>query len=138
MISRRSAHITAGALLALTMGVLALLYPQHLASAVSALLIAALPEEWFFRAYLQTTLETHRRFRGLRAILVASLLFSLIHGLSRDWTTALLVFIPSLFYGWLYQRNHDLLLVVLVHALSNLVFAIFLVAPARALFGTSP
>lgn len=123
---RRSVSIVVWSGLALTMGTLVLLYPQHLTSAVSALIIAALPEEWFFRAYFQAALATHRPFHGLRAILVTSLLFSLIHGLSRDWTTAMLVFIPSLFYGWLYQRTRDLPLIVLLHALSNLVFVMFL------------
>ncbi len=43
-----------------------------------------------------------------------------------DVRTALLVFLPSLFYGWLYQRTRDLPLLVLVHALSNLVYVMFL------------
>jgi len=33
---------------------------------------------------------------------------------------------PSLVYGWLYQRTRDLPLIVLLHALSNLVFVMFL------------
>jgi len=43
-----------------------------------------------------------------------------------DWTVAVLVFVPSLFYGWLYQRTRDLPLLVLVHALSNLTYTLFL------------
>ena len=137
VIPRQSAHVTAWAGLALAFGTLVMAEPQYLATAAAALLIAALPEEWFFRAYFQTALETHRGFRGLSANLITSLLFSLIHGLSRDWTTALLVFLPSLFYGWLYQRTRDLPLVVLVHGLSNLVFALFLAAPMHTLLGAS-
>jgi hypothetical protein len=56
----------------------------------------------------------------------ASLLFSLMHALTRGWTAAALVFLPSLFYGWLYQRTRDLPLLVLLHALSNLVYVLFL------------
>jgi membrane protease YdiL (CAAX protease family) len=33
---------------------------------------------------------------------------------------------PSLAYGWPYQRTRDLPLIVLLHALSNLVFVMFL------------
>lgn len=33
---------------------------------------------------------------------------------------------PSLVYGCLYQRTRDLPLLVLLHALSNLVFVMFL------------
>lgn len=131
-------QIIAWAGLALAIGALVLAQPQHLATAVSALLIAALPEEWFFRAYFMARLETQQRFNPVTANLTTSLLFSLVHGLSRDWMTALLVFVPSLFYGWLYQRTRDLPLVVLAHALSNLVFALFLAAPLRALLGMSP
>lgn len=122
----KTSQIIAWAGLALTIGALVLAQPQHLATAVSALFIAALPEELFFRAYFMARLETQQRFNPVSANLTASLLFSLVHGLSRDWMTALLVFIPSLFYGWLYQRTRDLPLIVLLHALSNLVFVMFL------------
>ena len=89
--------------------------------ALSTLLMAALPEEWFFRAYFMQRLGSN-----VRANVLASLLFSLLHGLTRGWMTAGLVFVPSLFYGWLYQRTRDIPLVTLVHALSNLVYAVFL------------
>lgn len=84
-------------------------------------MMAALPEEWFFRAYFMS-----RVGNGLRANMIASMLFSGLHGLTRGWGAALLVFMPSLFYGWLYQRTRDLPLLVLVHALSNLVYTLFL------------
>jgi membrane protease YdiL (CAAX protease family) len=93
-------------------------YPAH---ALTTLLLTALPEEWFFRGYFMGRIGT-----GLRANLIASTLFSLMHALTRDWMTALLVFVPSLFYGWLYQRNRDLPLLVLLHSLSNVVFALYL------------
>ena len=67
-----------------------------------------------------------RRGQGRSSNLIASLLFSLLHGLTRDWAIALLVFVPSLAYGWLYQRTRDLPLLVMVHALSNLIYAVFL------------
>jgi hypothetical protein len=64
--------------------------------------------------------------KGIRANAIASVLFSLMHGLTRGPMAAVLVFLPSLFYGWLYQRTRDLPLLVLAHALSNLVYALFL------------
>jgi len=123
---RQPGHVIAWVILALTTGGLVLAQPHYLLTAASALLLAALPEEWFFRAYLQTSLEARPAFRGLRSVLLASLLFSVIHGLSRDWETAALVFVPSLLYGWLYQRTRDLPMLVLVHALSNLMYATYL------------
>ena len=95
--------------------------PSFHAYAITTLLLAALPEEWFFRGYFMTRLGGNTR-----ANLISSVFFSLVHGLTRGWSSAALVFVPSLFYGWLYQRTRDLPLLVLAHALSNLVYALFL------------
>lgn len=84
---------------------------------ITTLLFAALPEEWFFRGYFMTRLGL-----SWRVNLLASLLFASLHGLTHDWMTAALVFLPSLAYGWLYQRTRDLPLVVLTHAVSNLIY----------------
>ena len=95
--------------------------PGEMPFALAMLLMAAIPEEWFFRAYFMTRLG-----KGWRANLMASLLFSLLHGFTQGWPAALRVFVPSLFFGWLYQRTGDLPLLILVHALSNIVFVMFL------------
>lgn len=116
----RTHHLIWAGLLISSIAILAW-RPSAAPFALSALLMAALPEEWFFRAYFMTRLG-----KGVRANAIASVLFSLMHGLTRSWTTAVLVFMPSLFYGWLYQRTRDLPLLVLVHALSNLAYALFL------------
>ncbi len=100
--------------------------PSYADYTAAMLLTAAVPEEWYFRAYFMT-----RMGRGWRANLVASLLFGFMHGLTWGWTAASLVFFPSLFYGWLYQRTEDVVLLVLVHGLSNLVFAEFLNHPVN-------
>lgn len=95
--------------------------PQHLGFAISTLLFAALPEEWFFRAYFMTRLGS-----GWRANLLATLLFATLHGMTRGVTTAALVTLPSLAYGWLFQRTRDLPLLVLVHCLSNVIYILLL------------
>lgn len=95
--------------------------PMHAPFTLATLLTAALPEEWFFRAYFMTRIR-----QGWRANLLTSVLFSLLHGLTQGWPAAVRVFLPSLFFGWLYQRTRDLPLLILVHALSNLVYVIFL------------
>jgi membrane protease YdiL (CAAX protease family) len=116
---RRYTPISIGILLA-AMGLL-IWQPAFLSYAITTLLLAALPEEWFFRGYFMTRLGGNAR-----ANLISSVFFSLVHGLTRGWSAAALVFVPSLFYGWLYQRTRDLPLLVLAHALSNLVYALFL------------
>ena len=86
-------------------------------------MVAALPEEWFFRAYLQTRLGN-----GIVAMLIVSLLFSLMHYITRDSMVAVLVFMPSIFFCWIYKKTNDIVLVVMLHALSNLVYYIYLEA----------
>lgn len=112
--------------LLITAGALLLWQPQHLEYALSTLLTAALPEEWFFRAYFMTRMETTHWGRGWRANIIVTILFSGLHALTRGWLVGLSVLAPSLAYGWLYQRTRDLPLLVLLHALSNLIFVMFL------------
>ncbi|MHB8453976.1 MAG: CPBP family glutamic-type intramembrane protease [Acidiferrobacterales bacterium] len=108
---------------ALSLSAVALLVwkPGYIEPSLSTLLTAALPEEWFFRAYFMTSVGS-----GFLANIITSALFCALHGLTRGWLIAVLVFAPSLFYGWLYQRTRDLPLLVLTHALSNIVFMIFI------------
>ena len=122
----RSHYLAWGALLLAIAGLLGW-RSSFAAFTLAAILTSALPEEWYFRAYFMGRLGT-----GWRAIAVTSLLFSLLHGLTRDWATAILVFVPSLFYGWLYQRSRDFPLLVLTHTLSNLAFVLFLAQPVAA------
>lgn len=121
-------NTTAWGLLTVVIAALLLWQPVYVGLVWSTLIFAALPEEWFFRAYFMMRIGT-----GWYANLITSLLFALLHGLTHDIVTAALVFAPSLFYGWLYQRTRDLPLLVLLHTLSNLVFRMFLVERVQGL-----
>lgn len=127
---RKAENYLAWAVLTITASSLLFWKPEETSFAAITLTTAAIPEEWFFRAYLMTCLG-----RDWRANAVASVIFSLLHGLTVGWTTGLLVFAPSLFYGWLYQRTRDLPLLILLHGLSNLVFALFIAGPLTAWLG---
>lgn len=116
---RRMGQFVVWGALAATIAVMALLFPHQRVYAIETLVFAALPEEWFFRGYLLERLGSN-----WRANLIASVVFAVLHGLSRSWANAALVFAPSLFFGWLYLRGRDLPLVVLVHALGNLLVAV--------------
>ncbi len=94
--------------------------PAMLGIALTTLLLTALPEEWFFRGYFMSRLE-RAGFNSLYANLGASTLFALLH-VPTQGLFGLSVFIPSLFFGWVYQRSRDLVLVILLHALSNIIF----------------
>lgn len=98
--------------------------PLKLYFVLYTLLLVALPEEWFFRGYFLRRVEVF--FGGEWASnLITSVVFALMHVPVQGWN-GLTVFIPSLFFGWLYQRNRDLILVILVHALFNCIYSIYL------------
>ncbi len=117
-------NLIAWGLCLLSAGGILLLHPAMLGMALTTLLLAALPEEWFFRAYFMSRLEQNG-FNPLYANLGASSLFALLH-IPTQGLFGLSVFFPSLFFGWIYQRNRDLVLVILLHALSNIVFFVYI------------
>lgn len=92
------------------------------------LLVVALPEEFFYRAYLQTTLtrawgEGRCRLLGApvgAAFFATQALFALGH-LAEFHPWRLAVFFPSLLFGWLRVRTGSITAPILVHALSNLL-----------------
>ncbi|HSA59451.1 MAG TPA: CPBP family intramembrane glutamic endopeptidase [bacterium] len=93
-------------------------------------LLVALPEEFFFRGYLQSALATRfpKRFRplGLKvlevswAVPLTCLIFAASHSIItfRWWHFA--IFFPSLVFGWLRDRTGGLIAPVLFHTASNL------------------
>jgi membrane protease YdiL (CAAX protease family) len=100
-------------------------------AAVNQLLVVALPEEMFYRGWMQTSWaasspsRTVRLFgAGLgRGFVATQALFALGH-LVRLQPWRLGTFFPGLLFGWLRARTGDLAAPVLVHALSNLFIAV--------------
>ena len=85
------------------------------------LLVAPL-QEFLSRGGLQGPLEEFlsSRYKAPLAILVSNLLFSALH-LFMSLEIGLLVFIPGVYFGWLYSRTHNLLGVWIAHALVGTV-----------------
>ena len=81
------------------------------------ILFVALPEEWFFRAYYYHRLTEFFQ-SNILANIVSSAFFALLH-MPLQGFYGLLVFMPSLFFGWIYQKYKNLSLVIVVHALCN-------------------
>jgi len=105
---------------------------QHLTTLLAITLFTVLPEEWFFRYYFQTTLHKliTKRFATSHSSLWASnvltsTIFTCMH-LPIQGIIGFAVFIPSLVLGYLYQLKKDLIFVILVHALFNLFFIIYI------------
>jgi membrane protease YdiL (CAAX protease family) len=96
------------------------------------LLVIALPEEAFYRGYLQSALDEvwKPRFRVLGAelgpgLLVSSALFALGHLCTEFNAARLAVFFPSLAFGFLRSRTRGVGAGIVFHALCNL-FASYL------------
>jgi membrane protease YdiL (CAAX protease family) len=96
--------------------------------------LVALPEEVFFRGYLQSRLDealpARARILGADmgwAVPVASLLFVASHFAvaPRAWTVAILI--PSLVFGWMRARTGSLAAPILYHAACNAVVTLPLI-----------
>ena len=94
------------------------------------LLVIALPEEAFYRGYLQTALDEAWPKRigvlGARigwALPVTCALFAAGHFLTDPRPDRLAVFFPALVFGWLRSRTGGIGAGVLLHAMSNVLSA---------------
>jgi len=87
------------------------------------LMLASIPEEVYFRGYLQELFGN-----TYTAVVLVSLMFSLAHSprfiFSGDYSS-LLTFFPSVVMGYLYMKTHNLLYPVVFHLFANLLFIVF-------------
>lgn len=98
-----------------------------LSRGLEELLVIALPEEAFYRGYLQTSLQRQLGKRtasaGARAgaaVVVTSAVFALGHVLTQPNPARLAVFFPSLVFGLLRLKTGGIGASVLFHAMCNL------------------
>ena len=109
--------------------------PDFALLAAAQLIVVALPEELFFRGYLQGRLEdawppTWRLF-GTRvggAWLATAVLFGLGHFLVTFEPQMLTRFFPGLVFGWMYSRTRSILAGTLFHASCNLLMEVLRVS----------
>jgi len=94
------------------------------------LLVIALPEEAFYRGYLQTAIDdawgSKVRIAGARlgwGILVSAILFGIGHFLTEPRPDRLAVFFPALMFGWLRARTGGVGAGIALHAMSNIFSA---------------
>jgi membrane protease YdiL (CAAX protease family) len=108
--------------------------PELLRSTFDQVLLIALPEEFFFRGYLQTQFDQvwGRPYRLLGAevgvgLPLAAALFAVCHVLFGG-PARLIVFFPGVLYGWLRARTGTIAVPTLYHAFSNLLMQTMLVS----------
>lgn len=98
------------------------------------LLLVALPEEFFFRGYLQCQLNRvwgrPLNFLGAKvgwSLIVTSLFFAFSHSLIQKQWWHFSIFFPALVFGWLREKTNAITAGTLFHALSNVYsFWVFL------------
>jgi membrane protease YdiL (CAAX protease family) len=95
------------------------------------LLVIALPEETFYRGFVQARLAPlfRRRVRILGAdvgghVVIASALFALSHLVAIPAPFRLAVFFPGLLFGWLRERTGSLVAPIVLHCASNVLLAV--------------
>lgn len=96
---------------------------------LTQLILVAVPEEFFFRGFIQTRLTQAWGSEGWtlfglplhRAILVSSALFAFSHLFVGFGLHRLLVFFPSLLFGALREKTGGLVASILYHAACNLM-----------------
>lgn len=93
------------------------------------LLVIGLPEEAFFRGYLQTRLDRHFTGRrpilgiaiSVKALLLQAALFALLHFLVEPNPARLAVFFPALLFGYMREARGGIGAAFVFHALCNLL-----------------
>ncbi|MBI5101023.1 MAG: CPBP family intramembrane metalloprotease [Nitrospirae bacterium] len=87
--------------------------------------MVSVPEEFFFRGFIQQSLGN-----DMKAVITVSALFALAHVpaffFSHD-PSALFTFFPSLVMGFLYLRTGNVVPPILFHFLSNVVYQGFMI-----------
>ena len=98
---------------------------------ITQLVLIALPEEFFYRGYLQHRLQHFFRRKLILwggdigpAVLVTSAIFALGHFLTIPSPYRLAVFFPSLLFGWLKDKTGSIWIPTIFHLLSNLLLEI--------------
>ena len=105
---------------------------SFLPSVWDQVLVVALPEEFFFRGYLQTQFDRvwGKPYHCLGAhcgvgLPIAAALFAACHTIYGG-PARLIVFFPGLWYGWLRARTETIAVPTAYHAASNLLMQIML------------
>lgn len=100
---------------------------------LAQLFVVALPEEFFFRGYFQSSLGrvTKKRWKILGVSLgwswlITAAVFTVAHSLIRYQWWQVFIFFPALLFGYLKEKTGTITAPMLFHAASNV--AMFLVA----------
>lgn len=104
--------------------------PPGIDLVLTQILGIAVPEEMFYRGYVQTALDDAFRWRFQlfgaplgAGVILGSIVFALGHFATHAHVARLAVFFPSLVFGWLRARSGGVGAAILFHATCNLYSA---------------
>lgn len=94
------------------------------------LFFVCIPEELFYRRYIQKTLEDIHKSEIWKAValIIASIIFGLAH-YNKGISFVVLSFIAGLLYGRIYQKTGSLFYSILLHLAVNLTHFLFFTYP---------
>lgn len=102
-------------------------FPDLLKVTLFQILLVALPEEFFFRGYMQTTFDQlfRKRWNIFGASLgwawpLTAIIFAFCHSFVRFQWWHFSIFFPALVFGWLREKTGTITAPILFHALSNI------------------
>jgi uncharacterized protein len=104
--------------------------PPAIGAILTQVLGIAIPEEMFYRGYVQTAIDDAVKWRVQvfgatlgAGIFIASIVFALGHLATTTHPTRLAVFFPSLAFGWLRAKTKGIGAAVCFHAACNIFSA---------------
>ncbi len=104
------------------------MFPELGRTIVFQLLFIAFPEEFFFRGYMQPTLESlfKKKWRIFGVELgwgwiITCVIFAISHSFVRYQWWHFSIFFPALLFGWLRAKTGSITAPVLFHATSNIL-----------------
>lgn len=103
-------------------------FPNFLNVTFFQLLLVALPEEFYFRGYFQSTINqvflTRRKILGVElgwGFIITAAVFAIAHSIVYYQWWHFAIFFPALLFGYLRERTGSITASVLFHATSNIV-----------------
>ncbi len=102
-------------------------FPNSLQIILYQLIIVALPEEFYFRGYFQSTIDKvcqkRKRILGVElgwGWLITAVVFAISHSIITYQWWHFSIFFPALLFGYLRLRTSTILAPILFHAASNI------------------
>lgn len=89
---------------------------------VTQIFLVALPEEFFYRGFVQGLLR--KNYRIIPAILITSGIFAISHLLASHNLQDLFTFFPGMLFSWLVYRSGSIVGATLFHAACNILGAL--------------